>query len=150
MIFHFAFEIIFLTSCGYALLSGGAPERIAAVTFIIAATVSIPAVSGAAVRFAGIEVWVVVIDVLVLAAMVGLALAAERIWPIWMVMMETMQVTLHAAMLLPIDVDRWAYRRGAALWSYPMLIVLGIATALHRRRRIRTGADPSWRSFLRR
>jgi heme/copper-type cytochrome/quinol oxidase subunit 4 len=140
------FEPLFLAACGYALIRGGAPERIAALTFALAATLSVALIPSHRGNFEHIELSMLGIDIGVLVTMVVLLVLAQRLWPIWMAAFQTVQVIMHAPMLLHVDVDSWAYWRAGALLSYPMLIILAVATRRHRMRIARTGADRSWRS----
>ena len=145
---HFLlFEPLFLASCGYALIRGGAPERIAASTFAFAATLSVILKPSHHGNFEHIEWSFVAIDIGVLLTLVLLLVFAQRLWPIWMAAFQAVQLVLHVPMLLPADIDSWAYWRATASLSYPMLILLAVATWCHRKRLARTGADRSWRSF---
>jgi hypothetical protein len=141
------FEPLFLATCGYALIRGGVPERIAALTFALAATLSVVLIPSHHGNFEHIELSMVGIDIGVLVTMVALLVFAQRLWPIWMAAFQAVQLVLHVPMLLPADIDSWAYWRAIASLSYPMLIILAVATRLHRRRLARNGVDPSWRSF---
>jgi predicted histidine transporter YuiF (NhaC family) len=107
MIYHIAFEALFLTSCIYAILRGAPPERIAAVTFIIAATITFWIVAPAATQYKHFEAGDLALNVIVLLVMIALSITSQRVWPIWMAVMEIFQIAAHLSMLLPLDVDRW-------------------------------------------
>jgi hypothetical protein len=148
------FEVIFLGSCGYALVRGGAPERIAAITFLVSATLTMllrqPDLfvfmrQWPSPIFQHIETGVTIVDSVMLVVMLALALFSERFWPIWMAAMAGITVLTHFTMLLRLDLLPWAYWRSQALWSYPMLLLLTAATWRHRRRLRLIGADRSWR-----
>lgn len=139
------FLVLWLGSCGYALVRGGAPERIGAAIFLAAALLSAVVQSPAGVHFHAVEIGVLLVDLGVFAGFFGLALLAERFWPIWMSAMQAVAVLSHLAIALNPKVIPWGYWNAATLWSYPMLLLLVFATAQHRRRLARSGADPSWR-----
>lgn len=143
------FLVLWLGSCGYALVRGGAPERIGAGIFLAAALTSAAVESPAGAHFHMVEIGVLLVDLAVLAGFFALALFAERFWPIWMSAMQAVPVLSHLAIALNPQVIPWGYWNAATLWSYPMLLLLMFATARHRRRLARSGADPSWRGSSR-
>lgn len=141
------FLIILLACCGFALISGGAPERIGAAIYAAGSFGTLAMVSAPPIRFQGVEVGVFIVDVFVFLGFVALALRANRFWPIWVSALVGIGLAGHLAMLLHPQVIPWAYAVVLSIWSYPILAVMTAGTWLHRRRRIRTGADPSWTRF---
>ena len=141
------FAVLLLASCLYALRRGGAPERIGAVVYLLAAFGTLAVVSNPAGRYAAVEVGIVVIDLLMLAALFTLALRAERFWPIWATGIHIIAAAGHAIKLAEPELMRWAYAFVLAFWSYPMLLILVIGTRGHQARLKRAGVDPSWSRF---
>ncbi|MBV9842108.1 MAG: hypothetical protein JOY99_11385 [Sphingomonadaceae bacterium] len=142
------FEFILLVPCAYALWRGGGPERVASITFLVAATLTEIVCRPHATRFVQIETGITTVDTAVLIVMLALALFSERFWPIWMAAMAGIIVLTHVSMLFGLSLKAWAYWRSQALWSYPMQLLLALATWRHHARLRRTGADPSWRRFF--
>lgn len=141
--------IVFLTlwlgSCLYALWRGGAPERIGALIFLLAAICS-AALQSQSQHFQAVEAGVLLVDCLVLLGFASLSIASERFWPLWMSGMQAVQVLSHAAIALNPHVLPWGYWKALTLWSYPMLGLLVVATWRHARRQGR-GLAPSWKNF---
>ncbi|MEJ7777274.1 MAG: hypothetical protein WKF52_07830 [Sphingomicrobium sp.] len=72
------FNVLLLGSCGYALLKGTRDAQIVAVTTLVASFASYFLVS----RYAGVEVGVLAVDVMVLSAFTAVALKSDRFWPL--------------------------------------------------------------------
>lgn len=139
------FEAVFLSTCGYALWRGGSPERIASLALLIAATVTPLLRQRVPTEFQHIEVNLMLIDLAVFGAMVALAFVSERFWPLWMAAMAGITVLVHLSIGMKFQPVPWAYWRSEALWSYPMQLLLAVATWRHRWRLTYFGADPSWK-----
>ncbi len=138
------FNLLLLGSCGYAILRGGAPERITA-WLLIGATVLTPlTASGLAMRFVQAELGIFVVDVALLGALTIVALKADRFWPMVLAAMQLDTTAVHVLKLVDADLIRITYALMIAAWSYPMLVVLAIGTMRHQRRLARFGEDRAW------
>jgi hypothetical protein len=73
------------------------------------------------------------------------ALRAQRFWPLWVSAFQTTSLVAHVAKLLDISIHPVAYLTMQVGSSYPLLIILAIATYLHQKRLCENGSDPSWR-----
>lgn len=140
---QFYFAILVLCTL-YALLKGGAPERIGAGIIALGSILSLAAVSGPAGRFGSVEVGVFLVDVAALVAFLALAFRAERYWPLWVAALQVIGTTGHAIKLVDPAVIPRAYAFILALWTYGMLSMVVLGTWRHQRRLARNGADPSW------
>ena len=134
------FILLQLLASGYAVLRGGAPERIAGLALLSAAV---------ATRFmhrggAGLDLGVLSVDLLLLGVLVVVALFADRHWPLLLAALQALGTGAHLVKALDDGVLRLVYAILAASWSYPMLFVLVIGTFRHRSRLARIGADPGW------
>ncbi|MEA3041047.1 MAG: hypothetical protein QOC65_536 [Sphingomonadales bacterium] len=130
--------------CLYALALGGAPERIGAGIFLAGAILSTASISSGSARFISVELGVVAVDLVMLAALLALALRAERFWPIWVTALHIVGTAGHAVKAVDPAVMRLGYAIAMALSSYPMLLILVGATWCHRRRLARDGTDRPW------
>ncbi len=144
MIHRLLFNAVLLLSLAYALRRGGTPERIGAWTIIVGDILTILVQRAYAERFSSLGLGVLVVDALMLVAFFLLSLKANRFWPMWMTGLQGVSVMVHAAMALNPGVIPWAYAFGLAIWSYPILILLAVATRRHQERLLSAGADPSW------
>ncbi|HEV2818006.1 MAG TPA: hypothetical protein VGW40_12395 [Allosphingosinicella sp.] len=144
---NYVFTALMLICCAYAFIGGGAPERIGAAIFLIGSVLTYVVLETSPIDFRGVEVGVFIIDVVVFAAFVLLAVRANRYWPLWMSALLGLGVVGHLAMLLHPRVIPWAYAVVLSIWSYPILLLMAAGTFAHQRRLIRNGADPSWTRF---
>lgn len=143
------FNLLHVVASGYAVVRGGAPERIAGVAMLVATLATRLVQSQAAVRFAGVEWGVFCVDVALLAILLAVALEADRYWPLWMAALQGLGTTAHLSKLLEVELLRPAYAVLAAIWSYPMLVLLFCGALRHHLRQRRFGNDRAWsRSLL--
>jgi hypothetical protein len=141
------YAFLLCTCCGYAMLRGGAPERISAAITAYAVILTYYATNWGPGRFATVEVGILVVDVVALAAWAAVAVYAQRFWPIWLTALDVIAVAGHGVKMADPDL-RWGYAFAIAFWSYPMLLVLAGGTWCHRRRLARHGYDPDWSANL--
>ena len=146
---NYYFTALLFVCCLYAFVAGGGPERAGAAAYGVACIASHLAFS-APLRFRSVETGVFIVDVLVFAAFVILALRANRFWPIWVSALLGLGVLAHLARWTGPSAVPWAYQFIMSIWSYPILAIIAIGTFNHRRRLARLGVDPSWTSPWRR
>jgi hypothetical protein len=125
--YYFFLAILFLT-CGYALWRGRSDERIVAVACLLATLATRFAISPLSVRYSGIELGLLIIDLLLLATFVAIALRSERYWPLWVAGLQLTNSMAHLMKAIELDLMPVAYRAAAVFWSYPILFVLAIGT----------------------
>jgi hypothetical protein len=142
------FLALWLVVCGYAVARGGAPERLTAgalmsamIGTIISSYLLHPTSADA---YSSMEFWVALTDLILLIALVAIALVSTRYWPMVMASMHGCGVLGHIAKPLAPDILSKAYYATVALWAYPMVILLAIATWRHRGRLRRYGVDYAW------
>jgi hypothetical protein len=144
MAMNYVFVALLIGCAAYAFISGGAPERVGAAIYAAGSVLTWLVVSAPPVRFRGVEIGVFIVDAFVFLGFVLLALKANRFWPIWVSALVGLGLAGHLAMLLRPQVIPWAYAVVLSIWSYPIMATMVAGTWLHRRRRIRDGADSSW------
>lgn len=132
--FPYLFWIILALTCGYALWRGRKYEQMAAVIFISASLLSVLARSPVEHRYSGIELSDLVIDSLVIAGTVGIALKSDRFWPLWVAGLQLTIGMSHLMKAIQPDLMPLAYAAAERFWSYPTLIILAVATYRARRR----------------
>lgn len=141
---NLVFLILLVATTAYALILGGAPERIGAALYGGACVFTVIVATAIPYRFRSVELGIFVVDVLLFVGFVLLALRANRFWPIWVSGLLGLGVLGHLAMMLRPQVIAWAYAAILSIWSYPILLLVCVGTAAHRSRLRRNGADPSW------
>lgn len=143
MIRFILFSVLLVLACGYALMRGGAPERIAAAILFLGSVLSPLVASAWLTRFQHVEHGMLMVDLIVFALFFILALTTRRFWPLWMTAMQGVNLVSHLSILAP-DVIPRVYGNAVTLSIYPMLLVLVVATWRHQRRLAAYGADSSW------
>jgi hypothetical protein len=143
------FYWIVLTLCAaYTIGRGGAPERAGMLIIGIGSIVTASVASAKAARFHTVETGIFIVDLVVLAAFVALALRANRYWPLWVAGFHLVGVTSHLAMIASAVVVPRVYAFVLALWAYPMLAIMVVGATRHRRRLAQFGEDLAWASLL--
>lgn len=151
MIHVLFFYALLLLACGYAGVRGGAPER-AVAAVLLGGTVATWAVAIAprgyfAEFFRGVELGVMAVDAVMLAALVTIALHADRFWPLWLSALQAFGIVGHLAKAIAPDILPDVYLTAHAFSAYPGLILLICATRWHQLRLRELGRDKSWSSF---
>lgn len=144
---QYLFYAMLIGACGYAAVRGGAPERISAAAMVCAlvATVTLAYFhSPARGAYSAIEAGVALTDLTLFLVIVAIALFSTRFWPILMASMMGCGLFGHLTKPLGPDILPRAYYIAVAVWSYPELLLLGVATWRHRARMARYGVDYPW------
>ena len=120
----------------YAFVRGRSDERYAAAVCLIASIVSVALLGPAKGRYTGIELGVLIVDLLALVAFVWIALRSDRFWPLWISGLQLTTSFGHLLKAADSTLIPFAYGTALRSWSYPILIILAIGTWRgHRRRR---------------
>lgn len=138
------YNVLLVTCVPYALLRGGAPERWCALVALAATVLSILALSQSATIYRDAEIGTLAVDGLALAAFFGIALFADRFWPLLVAGLQADAVVIHVCKLIRPDILPLGYAIGLSIWSYPILLLLAFGTVRHQRRLARRGIDPAW------
>lgn len=141
------FLAILVVCCLYAFVRGGPPERLGAAALIAAVVASHFVPASGPIRFQTIEYGTMAVDMTLLAAIVFIAVRAQRYWPMWMAAFLLDTVLTHLLMLSPKLVP-WSYAVMNAAWAYPLPIILAAGTWRHQMRKRSYGDDPAWNRQL--
>lgn len=133
---HIFFWAILLLTCGYALWRGRSDERTVASVCLLATVATRFAVSPLQDRYTSVETGLMIIDLLVLLAFVWIALTSQRFWPLWVAGLQLTNSISHLMKLADIQLLPRAYGAAAAMWSYPILLILAVGTWRSHRRSI--------------
>lgn len=140
---QYLFRALMALSCGYALWRGRADERIAAAACILAVVATKFVVSPLSSRYSGVEIGLLAIDLVMLGVFIAIALRSDRFWPLWIAGLQLTGSTAHLMKQIHLDLLPKAYGAAAALWSYPILLILLIGTWRGYRRRLAQGDEPA-------
>jgi hypothetical protein len=138
------YQLLLLACWAYALLRGGAPEKVGTTILVIGSYLTMAAASVFHTRFRSLETGILIVDLFCVAAFLALALRAERFWPLWVAAFQIVGTAGHGARLVDPDIVGRTYAFMLAIWSYPMILLMLIGTWRHRRRLARFGVDKSW------
>ncbi len=111
-----------VVSCGVAAWRGGGPERWAATAMALAWLGS--AFAQRSLQLWGPQTGVMIIDGLLLAALVAIALISDRWWPMWASGFHGLGVLLHLAVIIDADIWGRAYYVAGAIFSYLTMLAL--------------------------
>lgn len=128
------FNALLVGACGYALWRGRSDERLTAIACIIATAASIALVAPASLRYASVELGVLIVDVFTLGAFTFVALRSDRFWPLWISGLQLTTGIAHFLKALDPNMVPIAYAAAGRLWSYPILIILAVGTWRSRHR----------------
>lgn len=143
------FLALLIACSGYALIRGGAPERIAAAlqvgAFLAGLTLHVTIEPS---DYRSILTGTAAIDLVLLVCLFALADRSARWWPILLAGWQLAAVLAHVGRALDTGMMRVGYAVETQIWAYPMLIAMAIGAWRHRRRQARTGIDPDWKAQL--
>lgn len=145
MIHELAFATAFFACILYVSLVGGKPERTAIVAQLAAFLLSMIAISFHSIPARQLPVGLALVDVFLAFVLTGLALRANRLWPIVLAGMQVATVFAHFARLLAFPLPPAGYVIFIQLWAWPMLIVTAIGARNHRLRVERFGIEQDWK-----
>jgi hypothetical protein len=70
---------------------------------------------------------IALIDLLTLAAFLGIAIRSDRFWPLWIAGLHLTATLSHVLRLFDPGLVHVAYEAAMRFWSYPLLVILGVA-----------------------
>lgn len=123
-----------LLASGYACWRGGAPERWVGILLAVALAATMLTPLQAAYTYQRLNVPLVHVDLALLAALVVIALIADRYWPLWIAALQLVAIGTHGVRVYSPDVVPAAYWVISSRIAYPMLLILVVGTIRHHRR----------------
>ena len=146
MVHVILYQLILITCCAYAFARGGPPERWGAGMMLAASLASLASQSQLFTgSFQKVQVWVFVIDMLLLAGLFALSVASTRFWPLWLAGFQVLAVAGHIIRVLDDTTLPRGYQFLVSAGAYPMLLLVALGAWRHRKRLQLYGADRSWR-----
>jgi hypothetical protein len=134
----------------FALRKGGGPER--AMALILIGMFAADQILHLCMppRFASIDTGHLAIDMAAALSTLVLALVAHRFWPMLAAVLQILPLSAHVGKAADLSVHPIAYQTMQVAASWPLLLVLALATCRHVSRLRATGSDPSWHVSWRR
>jgi hypothetical protein len=125
---YYLFWALLLLTVAYALWRGRGDERFAAGVALLATVATQFVMPPAPLRYSGLQVELVAIDIAVLAAFVAIALRSERFWPLWVAGLQLTNSMAHLMKGIESELLPQVYAAAAVFWSYPILLTIVIGT----------------------
>jgi len=130
------FSALLVGACGYAILRGRFDERLTAIVCIVASLASVALMGPAGLRYSHIEIGILAVDILTLAAFTYVALRSDRFWPLWVSGLQLTTSIAHLLKAVEPNLLPIAYAAAGRSWSYPILLILAIGTWRGHHRRL--------------
>jgi hypothetical protein len=118
------FFCLLFGACGYAWLRGKDDERLVAAACVVATFASF----GLRSQYTNVEVGVMVVDLMTFVVFTYVALRSERFWPLWISGLQLTTGIGHFLKAMEPGLVPIAYATSLRFWSYPILLILAIAT----------------------
>lgn len=127
-------------TCGYALSRGHRDERIAAFVAIVASIVTAFVLPPKGERYSRVESGELLVDLVVLSIFIAIALRSDRFWPLWIAGLQLTTSMAHLMKAVHVDLMPQAYAAAEKFWSYPIILIIGLAAwrSRHQARRNRS------------
>lgn len=140
---HLYWTLLALTG-GYALIRGGRDERVVAIVCVVASVLTAFVLSPWSQRYSQIESGELLVDLVVLAAFVAVALRSDRFWPLWVAGLQLTSSLAHLMKGIHLELMPQAYAAATKFWSYPILLIILVGTwRSHQRARNESRARPT-------
>src|SRR4249919_157091 len=137
------YTILLLGVCGYAFWRGRADERLTAAVCLIASVASLALLRRDVVRYSGVELGVLTVDLFTLAAFTYVALRSDRFWPLWVSGLQLTTSVGHFLKAIDSNLVPFAYAAALRIWSYPILIILAVAVWRGQRMQLAHNSRPT-------
>lgn len=128
------FRILLVLVVLFAFLRGSRDERQVALICMVGAILTTVVLSPLAQRFESVEARVMVVDLVVFAGFLLVALRSERFWPLWVAGLQLTTILGHLLKGLEGDLLPRAYAAALNFWAYPIVLILAIGTWRNHRR----------------
>ena len=130
------YDILLVLCCGFALWRGRGDERTAATVCLVASVLSMAVLRFSTVGFHRLEGGLLLIDIVVFASFVAIALWSQRFWPLWVAGFQLTSLLAHMARASRIDLVPVAYAAAERFWSYPILVIIAVGAWRQHRRQL--------------
>ena len=122
------YHLLLVGVAAYAFLRGKADERLAAAICVVATIATRLALSPTAERYSGVELGVLLVDLLTLAGFVAIALRTDRFWPLWVAGLQLTTLVAHFLKAIQLDLLPHAYAAAGRFWVYPIFLIIVVGT----------------------
>ncbi len=128
---YLLYNLLLIGSTVFAAIFGGKTGKIGAVIFWVATFMSAWATT-LNPEWRGTSYAMMAVDSLCLLALLLLAFASNRYWPIWATGLQLIAVITHVATIIDPKIVPGIYDSLSGFWSIPILLVMVSGTMLDR------------------
>jgi hypothetical protein len=119
---------LLIVTCVFCFRWGGTTEKRGALTVVLATALTFAVSWWLERRSPGFRSGVFIVDLMAWGSFLYLALHSDRFWPIWATAFQSIGVILHVAVSVDPGVVPKAYAIGQGLWSFPIFLVMLLAS----------------------
>jgi hypothetical protein len=138
------FLAFLLVATGYAAWRGGGPERAMAAIALTMVGADQLLHMFVPPEYTALDLGHLAIDFLGVTATTGLALFAHRFWPMCAAVLHMLPILAHTTRWLDVTMQPSVYLTMQVATSWPVPLILILATWRHQRRLARGESEPSW------
>ncbi|MBE1527891.1 hypothetical protein GGC65_002347 [Sphingopyxis sp. OAS728] len=138
------FLAFLLIAVVYSLWRGGGPERAMAAIALTMVGADQLLHSLVPPEYAALDLGHLAIDLFGAAATFMLALFAHRFWPMCVAVLHILPLLAHTSRMIDVTMQPAIYLTMQVATSWPVPLILILATWRHRRRLVRGESEPSW------
>jgi hypothetical protein len=128
MVIALIFDTLLLVAMLVAIWRGGTIERLGAALCILATVLTVVS-SPLHIRFQGVRLDLLAIDLATLLAFVALARASRRFWPIWAAGLQMLSIICMTAEVL--SPNNLAYAYAEQVWSWGIVVLIIVVSLRH-------------------
>ncbi len=122
------FRILLMLVALFAVLRGSRDERLVGLICVGGAFATQLVLSPLAIRYAHVEVPVMIVDLAVFGGFLAVALRSERFWPLWAAGLQLTTLLGHLLKAIDLGLLPRAYGAAMVFWSYPIVLILAVGT----------------------
>jgi len=126
------FTALVFACCGYAVLKGGRDGWRVSALFITAGIMTIFA-GKLGQGWGGINIPVLMVDVMLLLGLVLVAKSSRYYWPVWLCGLHLASIATHMGAAMVGDIKPMVYYTMQSFWSIPELGIMVLGIAVDRR-----------------
>lgn len=128
---YILYNILLIGSTGFAAIFGGKTGKVGAAIFGVASGLSVWATT-LNPEWQGTSYALMAVDSLCLLALLLLACASTRYWPIWASGLQLIAVVTHVATIIDPKIVPKIYDSLSGFWSIPILLIMVCGTMMDR------------------
>lgn len=117
--------VVLLIVCGGAFWKGASEERYAAAGILLSLMVTVLTRDH---QWAHVESAVFVADTSLFIALLVISMKTPKFWPMAAAGFQLLAIMTHVAKVMDAGLQQWAYITAGVIWTYLLLIALGVGT----------------------